>query len=397
MVGDVNRHASVLAQPLVDTAEQGAAASHRDAAVHDVAGQLRRALVERRPHGVNDHGERLGHRVPDLRRRHHDGLGQAAHQVPAADLRARLSLGRVGRSHGHLDLFRCPLTERERILLLAEVDDRLVELVAADPDRLRGHDAAERDNRDLGGASANVDDHVPGRLVDGQASADRRRHRLLDDVDPARTRLMPRFLHGALLDSGDSARYRDDDSRLGEPATMVNFLNEIAEHSLGDVKVGNDTVLQRTDGDDIARRAAYHALRFQSDCDYLPGIGIERYYRRFAQNDPAPSDIHQSVGGPQVDGHITAEKEQRVAHLLPYGPASARDTFPASRARHMNTLHTPAGNGAYPATGPRSPPGPVNRHCNALHCNDITTSFPPDDPARFRSPTGLRKLRREYT
>ena len=36
----------------------------------------------------------------------------------------------------------------------------VVELVAGDADRLGGDDAAERDDGDLGGAAADVDDHV---------------------------------------------------------------------------------------------------------------------------------------------------------------------------------------------------------------------------------------------
>ena len=130
---------------------------------------------------------------------------------------------------------------------------------------------------------------------------------------------MAGFLDGALLDSGDSARHRDDYARLGQAAASVHFLDEIAQHALGDVEVGDYPVFQRPDRDDIAGRTAYHALGLQADRDYLPGIGIKRDYRWFVQNNPAPPDIHQGVGGTQVDCHVTAEKGQRVAHLLPYG------------------------------------------------------------------------------
>src|SRR5215210_768069 len=45
VLGDVDRHAGLPAQPLVEPAQQGATAGEDDAAVHDVAGELRRALV----------------------------------------------------------------------------------------------------------------------------------------------------------------------------------------------------------------------------------------------------------------------------------------------------------------------------------------------------------------
>src|ERR1700761_2152745 len=49
------------------------------------------------------------------------------------------------------------------------------------------------------------------------AGALRRRHRLLDDVDPAGAGLVPGLLDGRLLDTGDAARHRDDDPGLGHP------------------------------------------------------------------------------------------------------------------------------------------------------------------------------------
>ena len=81
---------------------------------------------------------------------------------------------------------------------------------------LRDDDAAERDDGDLGRAAADVDDHVPGRLGDGQAGADRGRHRLLDQVGLARAGRERRLLDRALLDAGDARRDADDDARVRE-------------------------------------------------------------------------------------------------------------------------------------------------------------------------------------
>ena len=144
-----------------------------------------------------------------------DRLRQAGDEVAAADLGVQLLLERPGRAEGDLDLFGGALAEGEAVLLLDELDDRLVELVAADADRLAGDDAAERDDRDLGGAAADVDDHVAGRLLHGQAGADGRGHRLLDDVGGlAGAGVLGRLLHGALLDAGDARRHADDHARL---------------------------------------------------------------------------------------------------------------------------------------------------------------------------------------
>jgi hypothetical protein len=101
------------------------------------------------------------------------------------------------------------------------LDDRLVHLVAADAHRAGVHDARERDDRDLGGAPADVDDHVAGRLGDGQAGADGRGDGLLDQVDLARTGDLRRLLDRALLDLGDAERHADDDARLDERRALV--------------------------------------------------------------------------------------------------------------------------------------------------------------------------------
>jgi hypothetical protein len=126
---------------------------------------------------------------------------------------------------------------------------------------------------------------------------------------------MPSFLDRALLDSGKAAGNRDDNARLGEPAAPVHLLNEVPEHSLGYVEVGNYSVFQRPYRDNISWSPADHSLSFKADRDNLAGIRVKRDYRRFIEDDPATSDIHKRVRGAEVDSHVTAKKGQRVAHL----------------------------------------------------------------------------------
>ena len=102
---------------------------------------------------------------------------------------------------------------------------------------------AERDHRDLGGAAADIDDHVAGRLGDRQPGADRRRHRLLDQVDFARA-----------ADSADSRTARFSTSVMPNGTQMmmrgrtsvravVHLLDEVAQHRLGDFKISDNAVL----------------------------------------------------------------------------------------------------------------------------------------------------------
>ena len=174
--------------------------------------------------------------------------------------------------------------------------------------RQAGDDAAEADHRDLGGAAADVDDHVAGGLVHGQPGADRGRHRLLDDVDPAGAGLVAGLLDRALLDGGDAARHADDHARLGEVAAPVHLVDEVAQHLLGRLEVGDHAVLERPDGGDVVGRAADHPLGLVTDREHLAGGGVHRHDGRLVEHDALAADIDQRVGGAEVHGHVSADE-----------------------------------------------------------------------------------------
>ena len=87
-----------------------------------------------------------------------------------------------GRADLELDLLGGLLADQELVLVLAVVDDRLVLLVASDSDRLRDDDPAQGDHGHLAGAATDVEDHASGGLGDREPGADRRGHRLLDQI-----------------------------------------------------------------------------------------------------------------------------------------------------------------------------------------------------------------------
>ena len=200
----------------------------------------------------------------------------------------------------------------EQFVLAFDVgDDRLVHLVAADAEGLAHDDAAEADHGDLGGAAADVDDHVPGRLGDREPGADRGGHRLLDQVGLARAGGERRFLDRALLDAGDARRHADDDARVRE-AVLVDLLDEVAQHLLGDVEVGDHAVLERADRGDRARGAAEHPLGLDADGVDLACALVDRDHAGLRQDDSAPADVDQRVRCAQVDGHVTAAEAVEV-------------------------------------------------------------------------------------
>src|SRR5215218_793600 len=308
----VRGHLRLVAQPLVEALEQRAAAGEHDPAVHDVRGQLGRRAVERLLDRVDDLDERLLERGAHLLGRQHDGLRQPGDEVAAADLSLHLLLERVRGADLELDLLGGLLADQELVLLLDVVDDRLVELVAADADRLRDDDPAERDHGDLGRAAADVDDHVAGRLAHRQTRADRGRHRLLDQVRLARAGRQARLLDRALLDAGHARRHADDDARV-RPAVLVHLLDEVAQHLLGHVEVGDHAVLERPDRLDRPGRPAEHALRLDPDRMHLAGARVDRHHGRLGEHDAAPAHVYERVGGPEIDGHVAAAHTCEVA------------------------------------------------------------------------------------
>jgi hypothetical protein len=86
-VGDDDRHAGLVPQSLVESAQQRTAAGQDDPAVHDVAGQLRRRAIQGGLDRIDDGVEGLVDRATDLLGGDHDGAWQAGDQVAAADLR----------------------------------------------------------------------------------------------------------------------------------------------------------------------------------------------------------------------------------------------------------------------------------------------------------------------
>ena len=126
----------------------------------------------------------------------------------------------------------------------------------------------------------------------------------------------PGLLHGALLDAGDAARHGDDDARLGHPGAPVHLLDEVPEHPLGDVEVGDHAVLERPDRHDVARGAADHPFGLDPDGDDLAVVGVERHHARLVQDDPPAAHVHQGVGGTEVDRHVAAKERQRIAHRV---------------------------------------------------------------------------------
>src|SRR6185295_7264372 len=237
---EVNRQTGFLLQQQIEPANQGAAARHDDAAIDDIGGELGRRDLEGAANRINDLLDRLLHGLANLAGVHAHDLRNTRHEIASLYFHFALFTDGRGRADLDLDLLRRRLADQQVVILAHELHDGLIELVTAGADRRVGHDARQRDHRDLRRAAADVDHHVARRRFDGESYADRGGHRLGDHVHFFRAGRLRRVAHRALLYFGDAAGNTDNDFRSDSKQMAVDDrLEEKAEHLLGHVEVGD--------------------------------------------------------------------------------------------------------------------------------------------------------------
>ena len=219
-------------------------------------------------------------------------------------------------------------------------DDRVVDLVAAQSQGLGVDDAAEADDRDVRRAASDVDHHARSGVVDRQVGADSGCHRLLDDIDPPCARPRRGILERTPFDARHLTRHADDHPRTDQPRGP-DLVDEVAQHPLSHVGIGDDPVLQRADRVDVSGRAAEHLSGRSTRGNQAAGAGLDGDDGRLIEHDPVAAFVDQGVGGAQVNGEVSPENRPS-AHTgdrtCRNGCSSARlnrvaDPIPVCRSR----------------------------------------------------------------
>ena len=76
---------------------------------------------------------------------------------------------------------------------------------------------------------------------------------------------------------------------------------EIPQHFLGDIEVGDDAVLHRPHGDDAVGRPAEHSLGLETDTFDLLRLPVDGDYGRLIEDDALAFDIDEGVRCAEVD------------------------------------------------------------------------------------------------
>ena len=225
----------------------------------------------------------------------------------------------MGRPHRHLRLFRGSLPDEQVELPPGELGDLLINLVTTDADRMGEHYSTQGNDRNLGGATSDVNNHAPSRFVNRQSRTNRGGHRFFNEVRLAGTSIHRGILYRALLDFCYARRHTDDDpGTRSDRETVMDLADEIPKHVFDGFEVRNDPVTQRTDSHDVRRRASDHSLGFGANRQDAAGSLVHRHNRGFGDHHTLVSDIHQGVCGPEINANVlgkqTKERAQRTGH-----------------------------------------------------------------------------------
>ena len=188
------------------------------------------------------------------------------------------------------------------------------------------HDAGQGDDSDVGGAAADVDHHVAVGLGDVNAGADGGSQRLLDQVHPAGTGLNAGVDDGTLFDLGDAGGHANDQTGL-EQADGGHLADELTEHTLGHIVVGNDALTEGTDGHDIAGGTAQHLLGIGAHLQQLAGVLVQGDHGGLPQDDALILYKDQYAGGTKVDADVFCKHVTSPQMIFPAARRGSLSSF----------------------------------------------------------------------
>src|SRR6185437_3787618 len=113
------------------------------------------------------------------------------------------------------------------------------------------------------------------------------------------------LLDGTLLHPRHTGWHANDHARVSPPV-LVDLLDEVTQHLLSHVEVGDHAVLERTNRLNRSGRTTQHPLGLDPDGVHLTGAGVDRDHTRLGQYDAAPADVYERVCRPEIDRHVAA-------------------------------------------------------------------------------------------
>ena len=94
--------------------------------------------------------------------------------------------------------------------------------------------------------------------------------------------------------------------------TFAHFAEEVFDHLLRNLEIGDHTIAQRPDRLDLGRRAPQHLLGFLANREHLLSAirSADGDHRGLVEDDPATLQVDKRVYRAEVDRHVTAEQTE---------------------------------------------------------------------------------------
>ena len=89
----------------------------------------------------------------------------------------------------------------------------------------------------------------------------------------------------------------------------MHAADELTQHLLGDVEVGDHAVPQGPAGSDRGGGATEHPLGLVADGEHAPGTRVLGDDRRLGHGDPPAAHEHERVRGTEIDGEVVSPAE----------------------------------------------------------------------------------------
>ena len=224
--------------------------------------------------------------------------------MPALDFHGQRFFQGVGGADFHFDVFGRALTHQHVVLALQIGGNGFVHFIAGDPHRTAVNNSGKGDDGNIRSAAADVHDHAPGRLGNGQARANGRHHRLLHQKDFTSPGTHGGILDGAFFHLGNFRGHADHDARVNEHGAVMRLLDKVIQHLFRHLKVGDDTIFQGANGNDVTGRAPQHLLGIAPHGFDIPIDLIDGDDGRLIDYNSLALGKHQGIGGAQVNGEV---------------------------------------------------------------------------------------------
>ena len=160
-----------------------------------------------------------------------------------------------------LDLLRYAIRHQNRMLFFQKSRDGFVNFVACDANRVGQHNAAHRNQRNLGCAAADIHNKAALRLIHGEPGSQRGGKRLLNHENLPRADFFHRVDYRAPLDLADVARHCHHHARTHKAPRSNRLADKVVDHDLRHLVIDDHAVPQGVNNADISARAADHLLR----------------------------------------------------------------------------------------------------------------------------------------